>query len=62
MEKDYLPGHLAPEHHENVMKRVKEAVQNFKELPFDEDSYMGVVGEGRAERGLLGPGKGGVLG
>ncbi|XP_046539968.1 izumo sperm-egg fusion protein 1 isoform X2 [Equus quagga] len=45
LEKDYLPGHLAPEHHENVMKRVKEAVQNFKELPFDEDSYMGVVDE-----------------
>ncbi|XP_058385755.1 izumo sperm-egg fusion protein 1 isoform X2 [Diceros bicornis minor] len=45
LEKDYLPGHLEPKHHKNVMKRVKQAVQDFKELPFDEDSYMGVVDE-----------------
>lgn len=62
LEMDYLPGHLGTEHHKNVMKRVKQAVQDFKDLPLDEDSYMGVVGEGSAEPGVLGPGKGGVWG
>lgn len=60
LETDYLPGHLGAEHHKDVMKKLKQAVQDFKELPFDEDSYMGVIGEGRTEPGLLGPGKGGI--
>lgn len=60
LETDYLPGHLEAKHHKNVMKRVKQAVEAFKDLPIDEDSYMGVVGEGGVR--LLGPGKGGVWG
>lgn len=62
LEKDYLPGHLEAGHHENVMQRVKQAVQDFKELPFDEDAYLGVVGEGRMEPRQLGPGKEGIWG
>ncbi|XP_054444379.1 izumo sperm-egg fusion protein 1 [Pteronotus mesoamericanus] len=50
LETDYLPGHLGAEHHKNVMERVKLAVQNFKELPLDEDSYMGVVDEATLEK------------
>lgn len=62
LETDYLPDHVGAEHHKNLMKRVKQAVQDFKELPFDEDSYMGVVGEGKVEPRLLGPGKRGFWG
>lgn len=51
LEMDYLPGHLGAEHHKNLMKRVKQALQDFKDLPFDEDSYLGVVGEGKVEPG-----------
>ncbi|ELK18567.1 Izumo sperm-egg fusion protein 1 [Pteropus alecto] len=50
LEKDYLPGHLEAGHHENVMQRVKQAVQDFKELPFDEDAYLGVVDESTLEK------------
>ncbi|KAF6077845.1 izumo sperm-egg fusion 1 [Phyllostomus discolor] len=50
LETDYLPGHLGAEHHKNVMKRLKQAVQDFKELPIDEDSYMGVVDEATLEK------------
>ena len=60
LETDYLPGHLEAKHHKNVMKRVKQAVEAFKDLPIDEDSYMGVVGEDGVR--LVGPGKGGVWG
>ncbi|XP_074225398.1 izumo sperm-egg fusion protein 1 isoform X11 [Camelus bactrianus] len=44
LETDYLPGHLEAKDHKNLMIRVKEAVEDFKNLPIDEDSYMGVVG------------------
>lgn len=48
LEQNYLPGHLAPEHHEDVMKRVEQEVRNFADLPFDKDTFLGVVGkEGR---------------
>lgn len=57
LETDYLPGHLGAEHHKNVMTRVKQTVQDFKDLPFDEDSYMGVVGEGRVDPRIQGPGE-----
>lgn len=53
LELDYLPGHLALERRQGLMQRIKQAVVDFKELPIDEDSYMGVVGEGREERGNL---------
>ncbi|KAM7058048.1 izumo sperm-egg fusion protein 1 [Molossus nigricans] len=50
LEMDYLPGHLETEHHKNLMKRVNQAVQDFKDLPLDEDSYMGVVDEPTLEK------------
>ncbi|XP_036690070.1 izumo sperm-egg fusion protein 1 isoform X3 [Balaenoptera ricei] len=50
LETDYLPGHLEAKHHKNVMKRVKQAVEAFKDLPIDEDSYMGVVDEATLEK------------
>ncbi|XP_057568690.1 izumo sperm-egg fusion protein 1 isoform X1 [Hippopotamus amphibius kiboko] len=50
LETDYLPGHLEAKHHKNVMQRVKQAVKAFKDLPIDEDSYMGVVDEATLEK------------
>ncbi|XP_032469633.1 izumo sperm-egg fusion protein 1 isoform X7 [Phocoena sinus] len=50
LETDYLPGHLEAKHHENVMERVKQAVEAFKDLPIDEDSYMGVVDEATLQK------------
>lgn len=50
LEKDYLPDHLPAESHGSFMKRVKDAVLDFKNLPIHEESYMGVLGEGREER------------
>ncbi|XP_051030190.1 izumo sperm-egg fusion protein 1 [Phodopus roborovskii] len=50
LEQSYLPGHLAPEHHENVMKRVEQAVKDFKDLPLNKDSYVGAVDEDTLEQ------------
>ncbi|XP_065754755.1 izumo sperm-egg fusion protein 1 isoform X3 [Phocoena phocoena] len=50
LETDYLPGHLEAKHHKNVMERVKQAVEAFKDLPIDEDSYMGVVDEATLQK------------
>lgn len=58
LEKDYLPGHLDAKHHKAMMERVEKAVKDFQELSLNEDTYMGVVGEGRGDHGPLGPGKG----
>lgn len=45
LEQSYLPTHLAPEHHENVMKRVEQAVNDFKDLPLNQATYVGAVGK-----------------
>ncbi|KAL2762987.1 izumo sperm-egg fusion protein 1 isoform 1 precursor [Daubentonia madagascariensis] len=45
LEKDYLPGHLDAKYHKNLTKRVEQTIENFKELPFKEDSFMGVIDE-----------------
>ncbi|XP_003127333.3 izumo sperm-egg fusion protein 1 isoform X1 [Sus scrofa] len=50
LETNYLPGHLEAKHHKDVMKRVKQAVKDFQDLPIDEDSYMGVVDEATLEK------------
>ncbi|XP_049757081.1 izumo sperm-egg fusion protein 1 isoform X1 [Elephas maximus indicus] len=42
---DYLPNHLPPEAQESLMKRVEAAVRDFKELPKDDETYMGAVDE-----------------
>ncbi|OBS60367.1 hypothetical protein A6R68_08519, partial [Neotoma lepida] len=49
LEQSYLPGHLAPEHHENLMKRVEQAVKDFKDLPLNQDTYVGAVDEDTLE-------------
>ncbi|OBS67559.1 hypothetical protein A6R68_03894, partial [Neotoma lepida] len=50
LEQNYLPDHLAPEHHENVMKRVQAAVEDFKNLPLNQDTYVGAVDEDTLEQ------------
>ncbi|XP_007956311.1 izumo sperm-egg fusion protein 1 [Orycteropus afer afer] len=45
LETDYLPEHLPPEAQKDVMKRVEDAVQDFKKLPIDDETYMGAVDE-----------------
>lgn len=61
LETDYLPDHLGAEHHKPLMEKLENAVKDFKNLELEEDEFfLKVVGEGQAEPGLLGPGKGGV--
>ncbi|XP_069407242.1 izumo sperm-egg fusion protein 1 isoform X6 [Ovis canadensis] len=50
LEADYLPGHLEANHQKKVMEKIKQAVEDFKDLPIDEDSYMGVVDEATLEK------------
>ncbi|XP_057616879.1 izumo sperm-egg fusion protein 1 [Chionomys nivalis] len=50
LEQSYLPTHLAPEHHENVMKRVEQAVNDFKDLPLNQATYVGAVDEDTLEQ------------
>ena len=49
LEKEYLPTHLAPGRHRQVMERIRETVRDFRDLPYLEDTFMGVIGEGRVE-------------
>lgn len=59
LEQSYLPSHLAPEHHQDVMKRVEEAVKDFKDLPLSQDTFVGAVGkEDRSGCRPWGPGRG----
>lgn len=60
LETDYLPDHLGAEHHKNVMEKLKAGMKDFENLQLEDESFYGVIGEGQAEPGLLGPGKGGV--
>uniref|UniRef100_A0A8C5ZD49 Izumo protein immunoglobulin domain-containing protein n=1 Tax=Marmota marmota marmota TaxID=9994 RepID=A0A8C5ZD49_MARMA len=48
LETDYLPGHLDAKGHKKLMDIVHKTMNEFKELPIKEGSYMGAVGEGRA--------------
>ncbi|XP_043755663.1 izumo sperm-egg fusion protein 1 [Cervus elaphus] len=50
LEMDYLPGHLEASYHKKVMEKIKQAVEDFKDLPIDETSYMGVVDEATLEK------------
>ena len=49
LEKEYLPTHLAPERHREVMEKIRQTVRNFRDLPDLEDTFLGVIGEGRVE-------------
>uniref|UniRef100_A0A8D2DLX3 Izumo protein immunoglobulin domain-containing protein n=1 Tax=Sciurus vulgaris TaxID=55149 RepID=A0A8D2DLX3_SCIVU len=50
LEKDYLPGHLEAKQHEKVMDMVHNTLKDFQDQPFIQGSYVGIIGEGRAER------------
>nr|XP_035980402.1 izumo sperm-egg fusion protein 1 isoform X3 [Halichoerus grypus] len=50
LETDYLPGRLAADRHRSFMQRVKQAVLDFKDLPIEEDSYMGVIDKPTLEK------------
>ncbi|XP_006868457.1 PREDICTED: izumo sperm-egg fusion protein 1 [Chrysochloris asiatica] len=45
LEHEYLPGHLPYEARESLMKRVENAVRDFKELPLDGETYIGAIDE-----------------
>ncbi|XP_033621769.1 izumo sperm-egg fusion protein 1 isoform X2 [Fukomys damarensis] len=45
LEIDYLPGHLGTQHHADVMQMVEQAVKDFQNLQFKEESYMGAIDE-----------------
>lgn len=45
LEEGYLPDHLAPEYHENLMKKVVGSVKAFNDLPLNQDTYVGAVGK-----------------
>ncbi|XP_045387193.1 izumo sperm-egg fusion protein 1 [Lemur catta] len=45
LKEDYLPDHLDVQHHKNVMERVEQAMHDFKNLPLEEDSFMGAIDE-----------------
>ena len=51
LEKEYLPTHMARERQGQVMETIRQTVRNFWDLPYLEDAFMGVIGEGRVERG-----------
>ncbi|GAB5581818.1 izumo sperm-egg fusion protein 1-like isoform X1 [Prionailurus iriomotensis] len=53
LEKEYLPTHLAPERHRQVMERIRETVRNFRDLPYLEDTFMGVIDEATMETSVL---------
>ena len=40
LEKEYLPTHLAPDRHRQVMERIRETVRDFGDLPYLEDTFM----------------------
>ncbi|XP_077603636.1 izumo sperm-egg fusion protein 1-like isoform X1 [Crocuta crocuta] len=45
LDKEYLPTHLAPERHREVMETIRQTVENFRDLPDLEDPFMGVIDE-----------------
>ncbi|XP_049643514.1 izumo sperm-egg fusion protein 1 [Suncus etruscus] len=50
LETTYLPGHLETQYHEDFLTRVKQALEDFKDLPIDEDAYMGVIDQPTLEK------------
>ncbi|XP_045296632.1 izumo sperm-egg fusion protein 1-like isoform X5 [Leopardus geoffroyi] len=53
LEKEYLPTHLAPERHREVMEKIRQTVRNFRDLPDLEDTFMGVIDEATMETSVL---------
>ncbi|XP_039103629.1 izumo sperm-egg fusion protein 1-like [Hyaena hyaena] len=53
LDKEYLPTHLAPERHREVMETIRQTVRNFRDLPYLEDTFMGVIDEATMETSVL---------
>ncbi|XP_058564150.1 izumo sperm-egg fusion protein 1-like [Neofelis nebulosa] len=53
LEKEYLPTHLGPGRHRQVMERIRETVRDFRDLPYLEDTFMGVIDEATMETSVL---------
>lgn len=60
METDYLPDHLDAQYHKDLIEKLSNGMREFENLQLEDESFLGVIGEGQAEPGLLGPGKGGI--
>uniref|UniRef100_A0A673VGM3 Immunoglobulin domain-containing protein n=1 Tax=Suricata suricatta TaxID=37032 RepID=A0A673VGM3_SURSU len=54
LDKEYLPTHMAPERHKEVMETIRHTVRNFWDLPYSEDTFMGVIDEATMETSVLG--------
>ncbi|XP_078295691.1 izumo sperm-egg fusion protein 1-like isoform X3 [Panthera onca] len=52
-DKEYLPTHLAPERHREVMRTIKATVGNFTKLPNLQRSFIGVIDEATMETSVL---------
>ncbi|XP_053067054.1 izumo sperm-egg fusion protein 1-like [Acinonyx jubatus] len=53
LEKEYLPTHLAPGRHREVMEKIRQTVRNFRDLPDLEDTFLGVIDEATMETSVL---------
>ncbi|XP_039103612.1 izumo sperm-egg fusion protein 1-like isoform X2 [Hyaena hyaena] len=53
LDKEYLPTHLAPERHREVMETIRQTVENFRDLPDLEDPFMGVIDEATMHMAVL---------
>ncbi|XP_029780206.1 izumo sperm-egg fusion protein 1-like [Suricata suricatta] len=53
LDKEYLPTHLAPERHREVMETITQTVRNFRDLPYLEDAFMGVIDDTTMETSVL---------
>ncbi|XP_039103635.1 izumo sperm-egg fusion protein 1-like isoform X1 [Hyaena hyaena] len=54
LDKEYLPTHMAPGRHREVMETIRQTVRNFWNLPYLEDTFMGVIDEATMETSVLG--------
>ncbi|XP_077603644.1 izumo sperm-egg fusion protein 1-like isoform X3 [Crocuta crocuta] len=54
LDKEYLPTHVAPGRHREVMETIRRTVRNFWDLPYLEDTFMGVIDEATMETSVLG--------
>uniref|UniRef100_A0A673V712 Immunoglobulin domain-containing protein n=1 Tax=Suricata suricatta TaxID=37032 RepID=A0A673V712_SURSU len=53
LDKEYLPTHLAPERHREVMEMITQTMENFRDLPDLEDVFMGVIDEATMHMAVL---------
>ncbi|XP_077603630.1 izumo sperm-egg fusion protein 1-like isoform X2 [Crocuta crocuta] len=53
LDKDYLPTHVAPERHREVMRMINESVRNFTILSDVKAKFIGIVDEATMESSVL---------